>query len=426
MRIRPLADPVTVRLDGEAVPAERGEPVVAALVAAGHLTLARSPKFHRPRGPSCLRAGCDGCLARVDGVPNVMTCRVPAAEGMLVETQNVVGSRERDLLRVADWFFPEGLNHHELLAGVPGVSRVMQGLARRIAGLGTLPEPRSPDLPPDVPSPPAIRRTLDALVIGAGPFGMGAAVELASRGRTVEVVDDDLTWGGSLRALPGDALSPWTELAAAFERALDAGVRLRSRTTAAGIYGDDVLLASPEGVDVVTARTLVLAPGAHDGVLAFEGNDLPGVMSARAACRLLSHGVVPGPRIVAVSPAEGARYADAYARARPDTTRVVGLPLAARGTRRVRAIVVATRDGKVELPCDAVLVDAAGAPSYELAAQAGARLRPAPHGFVVEVGAGARISAGGRVLALGEVTGAGLDPGAVRDGARALESDPEP
>src|SRR5947207_323758 len=177
MRIRPLRDPVTVRFDGDDVPAERGEPLVAALVAAGHLTLARSPKFHRPRGPACLRAACDGCLARVDSVPNVMTCRVPAADGMCIETQNVVGTRELDLLRAADWFFPEGMNHHELLAGVPGVSRVMQGLARRVAGLGTLPGGGG-ESAPDVPVPPAIRRQVDAIVIGAGPFGIAAAVEL--------------------------------------------------------------------------------------------------------------------------------------------------------------------------------------------------------------------------------------------------------
>src|SRR5579859_7856062 len=113
---RSLRDPVRVWLDGEETPAERGEPAAVALVAAGHLALARSPKFHRPRGPACLRGACDGCLARVDDEPNVMTCRVPAAEGMRVEAQNVVGSKDTDLLRVADWFFPEGLNHHELFA----------------------------------------------------------------------------------------------------------------------------------------------------------------------------------------------------------------------------------------------------------------------------------------------------------------------
>ncbi len=138
-RLRPPSDPVTILLDGRRLIAGRGEPAAVALIAEGNVALARSPKFHRPRGPSCLRAACDGCLARVNGVPNVMTCRVPATEGMLIETQNVVGSRDVDLFRMADWFFPEGMNHHELFAGVPGVERVMQALARRVAGLGRLP-----------------------------------------------------------------------------------------------------------------------------------------------------------------------------------------------------------------------------------------------------------------------------------------------
>ena len=95
-RPRTTARSVTLEFDGEEVVAERGEPVAVALVASGRWALARSAKFHRPRGPSCLRAACDGCLARVDGEPNVMTCRVPAAEGTRVETQNVVGSADTD------------------------------------------------------------------------------------------------------------------------------------------------------------------------------------------------------------------------------------------------------------------------------------------------------------------------------------------
>src|SRR5690349_3070228 len=138
-RRAPPREPVTLHFDGRAVTAERGEPLAVSLVAGGHLSLARSPKFHRPRGPSCLRAACDGGLARVDGLPNVLTCRVPAAEGMLIERQNLVGAGETDLLRAADWFFPDGMNHHEFLAGaarVPGVQRALQALARRVAGLG--------------------------------------------------------------------------------------------------------------------------------------------------------------------------------------------------------------------------------------------------------------------------------------------------
>ena len=60
-RARPLADPVTVYLDGAPIEAERGEPLAVSLLASDRTTLARSAKLHRPRGPSCLRGGCDGC-----------------------------------------------------------------------------------------------------------------------------------------------------------------------------------------------------------------------------------------------------------------------------------------------------------------------------------------------------------------------------
>src|SRR5215468_11164556 len=132
-RLRQLRDPVTIEPDGEVVEAERGEPIAAALIAAGKIALARSPKFHRPRGPACMRAACDGCLARVKDVANVMTCMVAAEQGTVVRTQNTLGSREVDLLRMTDWFFPKGMNHHELFAGVPGVQQIMQTFARRVA-----------------------------------------------------------------------------------------------------------------------------------------------------------------------------------------------------------------------------------------------------------------------------------------------------
>src|SRR5208283_5455770 len=106
-RVHPPGDPIVLEFDGEQVLAHRGEPAAAALVAAGHLAIARSPKIHRPPGPSCLRAACPARLARVDDLPNVMTCRAPAQDGMRIETQNVVGSGTTDLLRATDWLFPE-------------------------------------------------------------------------------------------------------------------------------------------------------------------------------------------------------------------------------------------------------------------------------------------------------------------------------
>ena len=422
---------MTIHFEGEPVLAERGEPAAVALIAAGHLALARSPKFHRPRGPACLRGACDGCLARVDDEPNVMTCRVPAADGMRIAAQNVVGSKDTDLLRVADWFFPEGLNHHELFAGVPGLRQVLQGFARRVAGLGKLPAKT-------LPAGSALRREVDALVVGSGPAGMAAATALAARGRDVEVVEDDLRWGGSARILRGAGDRTWTGAMDAFEAAVATSrVALGLRTTAAGIYGDDVLLVRDgEGqpgprIEVVQARTLVLAPGAHDAALAFEGNDVPGVLSARAGCRLMEQGVVPGAKVLVASVAGGGSFGRAYAASDPRAILVEGTPVRVSGSARVRAVTMATPDGEQRVRCDALLVDAAGAPAYELCEQAGGELSHERRGFVVQTGAGGRVrgTAGMRsaVFAIGEATGrAALAPGPLDDDARAMAEAAQP
>jgi sarcosine oxidase subunit alpha len=415
VRTEPIRDPVTIVLDGEPVQAERGEPVAATLIAAGKIALARSAKFHRPRGPACLRAACDGCLARVDDRPNVMTCMVPAAEGTTVKTQNTLGSRELDLLRVTDWFFPNGMNHHELFAGVPGLQGILQSFARRVAGLGKLPAEVSP-------ARAATRREADVVVVGSGAAGMAIAARAAEAGRAVELLDDALAPGGTLSALSGEDAAPWAPLRERFRACVGGGaVRLRPSTTAAAVYGDDLLVAGTEGAEVVRARALVLAPGAHDGVLAFEGNDLPGVLSARAAAWLLGRGVAVGQRIVVCldedATGTGLAFVNAAARAKLAVEVVRGAPLRADGTARVKAVVVAEGGRERRIKADALVIDAPRAPAYELCEQAGARLIHAPRGFVPQVDDG-RIREG--VFALGEVTGAPLEPHVIEAQADAI------
>jgi sarcosine oxidase subunit alpha len=406
-RIRPPGNPVTLTIDGEEIVAERGEPLAAAILAAGKTPVARSPKFHRPRGPACLRGGCDGCLARVNEAPNVMTCLVPAEEGLSVVTQNRLGPRSADLLQMSDWFFPEGLNHHELFAGVPGVQAIMQGLARRVAGLGRLPlEP--------VPARKATRRTVDVVVVGAGPSGMAVTSRLASADLRVEVIDDMLEPGGGATALAPDDAATFASIRAPFDAAVASGaIRLRSRTTAGAVYGEDLLVVGGEGAEILSAGALVLACGGHDGVLAFEGNDVPGVMSARAAGWLLARGVLVGARIAVVVTAGGGPFGESFARAasaHAEVQVVHGDPLGVRGASRVKAVRVRTAKGELELACDAVLVDAPRSPAFELCEQAGAAIVHEPRGFVVRTGfEGQEGRIGQRIWATGEVVGLPLD-----------------
>jgi sarcosine oxidase subunit alpha len=351
-----------------------------------------------------------------------MTCMTPAEDGREIVSQNRLGPRETDLLRMTDWFFPEGMNHHELFAGIPGVQTIMQGFARRVAGLGRLPlEPEAPHR--------ATRRQVDVFVVGAGPAGMAVASRLATAGRSVEVAEDQLAAGGGILALAPEDAAKFEPIRKRFEQAaLRGAIRLRTSTSAAAIYGRDLLVASDEtGAEVLEARAIVFACGAHDGALAFEGNDVPGVMSARAGGLLLRHGVLVGERIAVIVPAGGGPFGESFARAAAEHAKLAlvhGDPIGVRGSSGVKSVRVRETSGKERsLDVDAVLIDAPRSPAYELPQQAGASLAHDPRGFIVQAPGGFIASDAGRsVWAVGEVCGVPFEPGAIdADAARVAE-----
>ncbi|MEU8301356.1 (2Fe-2S)-binding protein [Micromonospora sp. NPDC048909] len=67
---------------GTEVPAEPGQSVAAALVAAGILGWRTTRRGGRPRGLFCGIGVCFDCLLTVDGVPDQRACLVTAADGM--------------------------------------------------------------------------------------------------------------------------------------------------------------------------------------------------------------------------------------------------------------------------------------------------------------------------------------------------------
>jgi sarcosine oxidase subunit alpha len=352
--------------DGQTIPARRGEPLALALIAADRLLLSRSPKLHRPRGPYCLRGACEGCLVRVNGVPNQPACRVLVQGGEEVETQNVLGTRETDLLAAADFLFPQGIDHHRLLAGIPGISPIVGNFARRIAGLGRLADSAPP-------VKPAERRDVPLLIVGGGRAGLSAA---ATFGPTATLVDDGHTLGGALTALD----PPRAETLAKEARASGATLQPQSSVVALSREPDDgsgrisALVVGHERTQVLRCQAVLLATGRHDAAPAFPNNDLPGIFSARAALLAWRSDVLVGSRIAIVG---SGRYAARLAEQMAGAVDLIELDAAsvvrAIGRDRISGVEVRVDEQRTRrIKVNALAFDGPGAPSFELAVQGGA------------------------------------------------------
>jgi len=78
---------VAIRVNGVEVEAYEGEPIAAALVAAGLKVFRTTRKRDEPRRIFCAIGRCTDCVMTVDGQPNVRTCVTPVRDGMIICTQ---------------------------------------------------------------------------------------------------------------------------------------------------------------------------------------------------------------------------------------------------------------------------------------------------------------------------------------------------
>lgn len=167
-----------------------------------------------------------------------------------------------------------------------------------------------PQFSPDRPAPDA-----DVIIIGAGPAGMAAAVDLAAAGRSVIVLDMQPAPGGQIfRALGANlAARPATDgLLAALGPAYRAGQALiasflaapgidyRPETTVWDLRADGTVgWLKGAAAGYLRGRHVLLASGAMERPVPFPGWTLPGVMTAGAVQTLIKAGrLKPKGRIV--------------------------------------------------------------------------------------------------------------------------------
>jgi len=411
------AKAVRFSFDGASYPALEGDTLASALLANGVHLMGRSFKYHRPRG--VLSAGAEEPNALVGihrdaarQTPNVRATVQEVYDGLTAVSQNRWPSLAFDIGAVNDIaspMFSAGFYYKTFMWPKAAWKTVYEPNIRAAAGLGVAPDKADPD------HYSSRYAHCDVLVLGAGAAGLAAALAAAETGARVILVDEQAQAGGALRFEQGatiDAAAGWDWAQTTADKLAAMGnVRVLTRTTAFGYYSQNLVglvervsdhLASPgdlprERLWQVRAKRVILASGAIERHMVFDGNDKPGVMLASAARTYLNHyGVLVG-KNVGVFTAGDSAYAAAIdlkkagagiaaivdLRDNPagplvDEARKLGIEILsgrtvakASGGLRVSSISVRASAGGPErsIPVDALLMSAGWTPSVHLFSQ---------------------------------------------------------
>ena len=293
IRRHPVIDPsaapegdrrVLFRFNGREIVGLAGEAVSSALFANGIQVFGHHAKDGGAQGIYCANGQCAQCTLIIDGVP-LKSCIVPLQEGMEVQS----------------------------LEGLP----VLRD------------EP-----PPDVPAPEVIET--DVLILGAGPAGMAAAIELGEAGLGTLLVDDKDRMGGKLVLQTHKFFGSVSDCHAGTRGVDIAAILARqiAQLPSVDVWLEAIVLAvfsdqrigvrTSSGYKIVKPKYLLVSAGAREKALTFPGNDLPGVYGAGAFQTLVNRDLVRAAERIFVLGGGNVGLIAAYHALQADMT-VVGL-----------------------------------------------------------------------------------------------------
>jgi len=247
-------EPFQFTFAGRPLTAYPGETIAAALFASGIRIFGHHPKDDSPQGLFCANGQCAQCMVIADGVP-VKSCMTPVKPGMRVEP----------------------------LDGLPEL--------------------------PDVKEPPPLHQIetieVPVLILGGGPAGLSAAIELGKRGIRALIVDDKDRLGGKLVLQTHKFFGSHSAVYAG-TRGIDIAAKLEEEvrgyptnevwlnSTGLAVFSDRKVGILKDGVEyvLVEPEVLLVATGARERSLVFRGNTLPGVYGAGAFQTLVNRDLV--------------------------------------------------------------------------------------------------------------------------------------
>ena len=310
---------LSFRLDGRSYTGYAGDTLASALLAHGVKLVARSFKYHRPRG--IYSAGVEEPNALVElrtggrREPNTRATMAELYDGLEAHSQNrwpSLGFDVGEINNLLSPFFGAGF-YYKTFMWPASFWEKYEVLIRRAAGMGSAARERDPDRYEHR------NAHCEVLVVGGGPAGLAAARAAARSGQRVLLVDENPRLGGWLwresHTVDGRPGAEW--LAETQRELASAGVQILTRTTAFGYYDDNLMGCVERAQDHVAvpgthlprqrlwkirARRVILATGSIEQPLVFPDNDRPGVMLAGAVRSYLhAYGVLAGRRVVLVT-----------------------------------------------------------------------------------------------------------------------------
>ena len=269
-----------------------GDTLASALIANGVKVVARSFKYHRPRG--IIGSGIEDPASLVELLDenasgNNLATTVILKDGLKAKSINCWPNVDFDFGSIIQFFqklVPAGFYYKTFMW--PNW-HLFEPSIRKAAGLAA-----APHKPPSKGHFESRNAHTDILVIGSGPAGLAAALIAAKTGAKVFLVDQNSEPGGdllssNLRVNKRPAMA-WVD-GVVGELAKMTNVAHMQNSTAWAYREHNLVIVNQREVDNssiierswrVRAKKVIIATGAIERSLVFANNDRPGVMLASA------------------------------------------------------------------------------------------------------------------------------------------------